>query len=211
MTTEDVPLWKRLAGTLVELDDKPPAAPAAKPVTVAPSVPPQQATAEDRELHAALMKSALNRKTAFSGLIESAERLRSVPGLDDTQRIKSAAAMAGNVTIEMITQAAASHTGDIALERGKFNREITNSKSTRVDLLLSQATTLDSQVQATQAEIQRLTEQVATMTSSATTLRTQAAAAVDELTQVAATFEAAAAQVEQYITTTRDSIVSALK
>lgn len=209
----DIPLWKRIAGAVVELEDDAatppqPAAPVKAPVAPAPGA---AAPAVDQALHDALMRSALSRKTTFSGLIESAERLRNVPGMDDTQRIKAAAAMAGSVTTEMITQAAASHIGDITIERSKFNREIAGAKAARVDTQVQQAANLDTQVQQALAEAQRLSTQAATLTEQAAALRANATAAEAEIAQTISVFEATAAQVEQYVTTTRDAIVSALK
>lgn len=211
----DVPLWKRIAGTVVDLEDaadppKQPAAPAAISAA-AKAVPAGAAPVIDQGLHDALMRAALSRKTTFSGLIESAERLRNVPGLDDIQRIKAAAAMAGSVTPEMIAQAATSHVGDIAIERSKFNREIAAAKASRVDTAVSQAVSLDEQVQRALADIQRLNTQVTALSEQATALRANATAAEAEIAQTVTTFEATAAQVEQYVTATRDAIVSALK
>lgn len=210
----DVPLWKRALGAVVELDDAAappqPAAPV-KPPVIAPGASPAPAPLVDHGLHDALMRAALLRRTTFSDLIESAEKLRNVPGLDDTQRIKAAAAMAGSVTAEMIVQAALGHVGDITTERRKFDREIAAAKQAKVDTAVAQAASLEAQAQTASAEIQRLTTQIATLTEQANTLRSNAAAADTEISQTIATFEATAAQVEQYINTTRDAIVSALK
>lgn len=210
----DIPLWKRIAGAVVELEDDaatPPQPTAPVKASAAPPAPGVATSAIDQALHDALMRSALSRKTTFSGLIESAERLRNVPGMDDTQRIKAAAAMAGSVTTEMITQAAASHVGDITIERSKFNREIAGAKVARVDTVSSQAANLDTQVQQALAEAQRLSTQAAALTEQAAALRANATAAEAEIAQTISVFEATAAQVEQYVTTTRDAIVSALK
>jgi hypothetical protein len=220
--TAELPAWKRalVAAGIAEFDASavPPTSPTgpAKP-TATPaqftspgvSIAPPQVI--DQGLHTALMRAGLQRKTTFSGLIESAERLRNVPGMDDTQRIKAAAAMAGSVTTEMIAQAASAHIGDVALERSKFGREIATAKASRVDTVISQAAGFEGQAQTAHTEIQRLTAQIATLSEQANTLRTNAAAAEAEIAQTVATFEATAAQVEQYITSTRDAIVSALK
>lgn len=215
--SDNTPLWKRALGHLVELDETSPTPPstpqAAKPPTATSSLtaPVVIASPIDQGLHDALMRAGLQRKTTFSGVVEAAERLRIVPNMDDTQRIKAAAAMAGTVTAEMITQAAAGHIGDIALERSKFGREIAASRSTRVDTVATQATNLENQVKSAQTEIQRLNTQVVELTEQANSLRVNATTADAEIVQTIATFEATAAQVEQFITSTRDAIVSALK
>ena len=119
--------------------------------------------------------------------------------------------VAGSVTTEMIVQAAAAHTGDIALERSKFGREIATSKASRVDTVTAQAANLEGQAQTAQAEIHRLGTKIAELTQQANTLRANATAADAEIAQAVTTFEATAGQVEHFITTTRDAIVSALK
>lgn len=215
MSDDTIPLWKRIgskiADTLVE-PDAPSSAPS-QPTSPQPSsvVVTAPAVNVDQAVFDALRQTALSRKTVFSGLIETAERLRSVPGLDDIQRIKSAAAMAGNVTTEMIVQAAAGHIGDISSERRKFEREIASAKAARVETVQSQVSTIETQAQSMQAEIDRMTTQIQQLVSQATSLRASAADAEAELLQTVTTFETTVARVEQYITTTRDAIVSALK
>ena len=212
----DLPLWKRALSTIADFEDAAEAPKQVAPQPTKPALAGQPAIVAptvvlDQGLHDALMRAALARKTTFSGLVESAERLRNVPGMDDTQRIKAAAAMAGSVTPEMIIQAAASHVSDITIERSKFNREIAAAKASRIDAAVSQAASLDEQVQKALAEAQRLNAQAAALTEQAASLRATVTAAEAEIAQTVSTFEATAAQVEQYVTSTRDAIVSALK
>lgn len=199
-------LWKRIASTVVDLEESSPpeAGPVAKPTTSTTQLSPQPvAQPPDAELQEKLMKIGLSRRTIFSGLIEAAEKLRSVPGMDDAQRIKAAAAMSG-ATARDIEQAVPIHLNDLASEHGKFDREISSVKMKRVDDATRAA-------EAAEAEAQRLAAQPATFSENAISLRASVAEAVAELATLESAFKATAAYVEQYIVTAQKDIISALK
>lgn len=199
-------LWNRIVGTVIDLEsDQPPEVkPEAKPAVVSTPQPLSQASSVDTALQESLMKIALARKTVFSGLIEAAEKLRTVPGMDDSQRIKAAAAMSGSVTVNAIDQAVAAHLSDIDNERSKFTRELSSAQASRVADAIRAA-------EAAEAEVQRLTSQIQALAEKSASLRASAQTAEAELNNAASSFAATSASVEQYINTARSSIISALK
>ena len=209
---------RKIAGAVVELDDQPAADTPPKtlppgtrvaqsvPSAVAPPVAPH---AVDQALHGALMTAALARKTALSGVIEQAEKLRSVLA-DDVQRIQAAATVTSNVTADSIAQAANTHLGDLNTERNRFSQEVATARSTSVDALERQAAGLDSEVASAQAQIQQLQAQIDAKAQSAASIRSQAATTAAELDAQVNSFELSFAAVKQYIETTRDSIIGVI-
>lgn len=210
-----VPLWKKLASTVVVFDEEPaePMRPQASnllPVSSRPTVAAPPPMGVDPALFETLMTAALARKTVFSGLVDSARRLESVIP-DEMQRIKAAAAMTQqSITPAAVQTAVAGHVQDLQVERGKFTRDLAAVQATKVNAPTQQAATLDAQVGREQAEMARLTQSIEAAQTQAAQLRATAAAANSEITATTAMFDAAISQVEQRLTALSDNITSAL-
>jgi hypothetical protein len=103
------------------------------------------------------------------------------------------------------------HIQDVSLEQGKFDREIAEMKASRVAQPLQQAEAIEREVSSAQAEIERLTALIANRAPAATTFRTQAQTAEQELAVLATQFGSSLSQVVRNLNDHRDSIISALK
>ena len=209
-----VPLWKRALGTIVELEPKqdkvPKILPTSSPVVYVGSGPAPQQRTVNQELLQELMKASLKRRTAFSNLVDSAERLRSVIP-DDAQRIKAAVVTTGDVTAVAIKQALSAHESDLVNEITQFVREITSLREERVGKVNGQALDIEKQIDVANGEIARLQASITSMTEQTRGLKATAQASEVELADNATTFEVTADQVKQYLSSMGEAILSAIK
>jgi hypothetical protein len=210
-TMSDTSFWKKALSVVADFDEAPAVPKTPQPISVpviAPTTAVQAAT-DDSELVTTLMTAALSRKTVFSGLIESAEKLKTVLP-DELQRIKAAAAMTGTVTAAAIKTAVDGHLQDVNTERSKFTRELASMKATNVDAQVNQAIQLEDQASRERAELERLTASIANLAAQATQLRASADAATVNMQTTTTLFSAAADHVDQRLAELRDTIISAL-
>lgn len=217
------PLWKRLASVVVEFDEtaevpkklQQPLGPGPVVPIAAPSLPTSSgalatpAAQADQPTIDGLMKATFARRTLFSGVVETAEKMKAVIK-DDTQRIQAAAITAGNVTAPAITQAFGLHEQDLAAERARFNAEIAGAKAAQVEAVLTDATRADREIEAANAEIARLQGVIASATARGNELRAQAQQAEASLQAAAASFEASYAVVSTYVSSMRDAVTAAI-
>lgn len=210
-------LLRKMANLVVELDEEPQnaaeppkgAAPATAPISPVP-ITALPAAGIDNDLRDTLMKKAFARRTVLSGMIESADKLKSIIP-DETMRLKAAAATTGTVTAVAIQQALQAHQVDLNSEKSAFARDLEAAKTSQVTTVIANAAALETQANNARSQIEQLTKQVADLTQQAVELRNSAAATEQSLAATQQTFEATVASVEASLAQTADAILSALK
>lgn len=215
-------ILKTIASSFVDIDEKPEAPVQAKLVVT----PNQIGTAAhaptetcDHEMITVLQNVIANKKTAYTALVEAAEKLRNfIP--DDNTRFKAAYAQIagdGQRTVSSITQAIDVHINDVNGELIRFNQSsqaAINSKvgglRSTVSQIASQQKTRASQIENLQSQIASLQQTIADDNVKSATLTNQADLAEAEISSKTAQFQAAVDSVKQDLINKKAQLAAAL-
>jgi chromosome segregation ATPase len=165
------------------------------PVAANPSNPsvPTAAPTVDADMVTAIKKTTLARKTAYTALLEAADKLTNVIP-DSNTRIKAAYAMVSGEqrTIDTIVNALDIHINDVDSEKARFAQQSKSLHDTDVAAVRTQADTLAATNARLQQQIAELNQQVNANAASIATLAQQADVRQQELDRAAAQFAASA-------------------
>jgi chromosome segregation ATPase len=180
---------------------------AAQPATGTPTV----SVGVDVEMVNAIKKTTLARKTAYTALLEAADKMISVIP-DGNTRLKAAYAMVAGEqrTIDTIVNALDVHISDVDGERLRFTQQTGQLMASEVETLKAQAASLDATTNQLRDQITSLTQQVADNVAKSAALVTQATTRSVELEQAANKFAAAAQSVRSEFEQQRVSLSTIL-
>jgi chromosome segregation ATPase len=190
-------LSRNLAGLVVELDD-PVVNPATVPVQpiAQPSVSGVVASsAYDQDMYTSLQKTVMGRKTPYTALLESSEKLRSIIP-DDTTRVKAAfVSAADGRTPADVLKSIDVHISDLEGERARFakssDQQIVQRCATPRQLAQEVVAQIDIANQAItdyETRIVNLKTDIENFTSKSQQMLQDAAAAETEIQQVSEKF-----------------------
>lgn len=213
---------KTLKGFVVEDDAgvaTPPGIPVTAPVAnaVASSATFTPVSVLNTAMVEAIRKSTFSRNTALTALIAASDSLIDIIP-DPTMRLRAAqkTAGAGRSAKDMV-DAVAIHLNDIDSEALRFDKALTSKIQAEVGGLIQQAESIDSQINAANAEaaglaerIQKLQEMVAASIGKAAELRHTASNKEVELRQAASDFKVAADAVRAELNQHKATILSTL-
>lgn len=187
-----------------------PAPVAAQPTGTHTSVTPVSVGA-DPEMVSAIKKTTLARKTAYTALLEAADKMTTIIP-DSNTRIKAAYAMVAGEqrTVDTIVNALDVHISDVDGERMRFTQQTSQLFANEVETLKAQAASLDATNEQLRNQIASLTQQVTDNAAKSATLLAQATTRNTELEQAAARFTVAAQQVRSEFEQQRVSLSTIL-
>jgi chromosome segregation ATPase len=193
---------RSVAGTFVEIDDKPAAPAKQSPVTPTMNVSNQatsiQSTSYDPSMLETLQKQIMARTSPYTTLLEQSAKLSDVLP-DENLRLKAAFRMIsadGQRSVSSIAQAIDVHVTDLEGARMRFKQATEQQIHAKSGMLRDQAANLEKQAQKAsqtieqlQAQIQSLTNDTLKNNQTINELNTQASQAEAEIVATADAFE----------------------
>jgi chromosome segregation ATPase len=191
--------------------NQPATVPANTPVLPAGSVATSVPTAQS-EMIATIRNTTLARKTAYTALLEAADKMISIIP-DVNTRLKAAYAMVGGEqrTVNTIIQALDVHISDVDGEKGRFAQFTQQQYANEVESVRTQAANLTADTQRIQQQIAELNQQVATNTNRVAELNQQADTRQRELDSAVSQFNASAQVVRSEFEQQRSSLATILQ
>jgi len=197
------------------------AAPAPQGVQAAPkpgsTVVYTPAPSVNQDMVDAIRKQTFNRNTALTSLIAASDALKSIIP-DPVVRLKAAQIQLGaGRGAKELAEAVQIHLADVTTAEQQFAQQLDNKIREQVGGLQAQATSAEQQINASNTEIQNLTNRIQQLqanvgeaTTNMANFQAQAAAKEAELRQAGLDFKGAAEVVRQELNQHKQTILSTL-